>query len=140
MQLNDGAYAVPTEGPDRGNLKRFFGSVAGSEIASGIFNADSTALFLSIQHPDEGGTFDKPISSWPDGANPPKPSVVVAWNQSGGPVGTGVPSALPRTGELALPGAIGVAAGAAAVAAGALVRFRARGQRKEQETTSLSAD
>ena len=41
------------------------------------FTPDGETLFLSIQHPGEGGTLDHPVSDWPDGRNaPPRPSVV----------------------------------------------------------------
>ncbi|MCX6024456.1 MAG: PhoX family phosphatase [Chloroflexi bacterium] len=143
LKTNDGFYAVPTEGPQRGRVMQFFSAVAGAEMLGPEFTPDNTTLFLGIQHPGEGGTFEKPVSTWPDGpGNPPKPSVMVIWNQNGGRIGvvpggapaaTGMPSALPRTGEPALSGTLGLAAGAAAVAAGALVRLRSRGQRKEQE-------
>ena len=74
---NDGLFAVPTDGEERGYLNQFFSSVAGAEVSGPVFNPDNTALFASIQHPGEGGTFEEPISHWPDGAGPLRPSVVV---------------------------------------------------------------
>ncbi|MGE0542503.1 MAG: PhoX family phosphatase [Dehalococcoidia bacterium] len=79
INVNDTVYAVPTEGPERGRLKPFLSGVLGAETASGILSADNETLFVSIQHPGEGGTLDEPVSTWPDGTNMPRPSVVMAW-------------------------------------------------------------
>jgi uncharacterized protein len=80
--VNDSVFAVPTEGPERGHLKPFLNAVPGAEAASGILSADNETLFVSIQHPGEGGTLDKPLSTWPDRTNMPRPSVVMAWKAS----------------------------------------------------------
>lgn len=77
VKLNDGLFAVPVEGAERGKLQQFFSTVAGSEVCGPEFTPDNRALFLAIQHPGEGGTFEKPISTWPDRAGMPKPSVIV---------------------------------------------------------------
>ncbi len=80
---NDGLFAVPTEGAERGYAKQFFSSVTGAEVSGPVFNTDNTALFASIQHPGEGGTYEEPISQWPTGDGPPRPSVVVITASSG---------------------------------------------------------
>jgi len=87
IKANDGIYAVPTAGPHRGYLRQFMSSVLGAEMASLAFNTDSTALFVSVQHPGEGGTLEAPVSRWPDGGQPPHSSVVVAWSETGNPIG-----------------------------------------------------
>jgi secreted PhoX family phosphatase len=74
---NDGLFVAPTDGEERGFLRQFFSSVAGAEVSGPVFNLDNTALFASIQHPGEGGSFEQPISRWPDGEGVSKPSVVV---------------------------------------------------------------
>lgn len=74
---NDAVHAVPVEGPMRGALKQFFSAPAGSEICGPEFTPDNKTLFLAIQHPGEGGTFEKPISQWPDRAGMPRPSVII---------------------------------------------------------------
>lgn len=66
-------------------------AVPGAETASLVFNADDSALFVTIQHPGEGGRFtDNPrdlISNFPDGpGNPNKPAVLVITQGSGNPV------------------------------------------------------
>ncbi len=74
---NDGIFACPTEGPERGHNQQFLSSVAGCEVASLVFNAQQTALFASIQHPGEGGVRDTDIvSNFPDGEQPPRPTVI----------------------------------------------------------------
>jgi secreted PhoX family phosphatase len=88
--INDGIYAVPTEGSERGFVRQLFSGVAGAEAASLVFNTDDTALFVTIQHPGEGGawTLDptKLVSTWPDGVAPSKPGVVVVTKAEGSPV------------------------------------------------------
>lgn len=76
IKINDGLYAVPVEGAQRGNVQMFFASVVGSEVCGPEFTPDNRTLFLAIQHPGEGGTFEKPISTWPDRQGMPRPSVI----------------------------------------------------------------
>jgi len=87
LPSHDGLYAVPVEGMERGNLKRFFTSVTGAEVSGPVFTPDNTSLFTSIQHPGEGGTFEAQISSWPDGDGVPRPSVVVIQAIDGSRIG-----------------------------------------------------
>lgn len=87
LPSNDGLYAVPVEGAERGNLKRFFTCVTGAEVSGPEFTPDNTSLFTSIQHPGEGGTFEAQLSTWPDGTGAPRPSVVVIQAENGGRVG-----------------------------------------------------
>ncbi|HEV2109312.1 MAG TPA: PhoX family phosphatase [Thermomicrobiales bacterium] len=74
---NDGLFVAPTEGEQRGRSMQFFSTVPGAECSGPIFNPDNTALFVSVQHPGEGGTFEDPISLWPTGEDVARPSVVV---------------------------------------------------------------
>jgi Predicted phosphatase len=87
LKLNDGLFAVPVEGPGRGHLQQFFASVAGSEVCGPEFTPDNKSLFLAIQHPGEGGTFEEPVSNWPDGTQPVKPSVIAIRANNGGVIG-----------------------------------------------------
>jgi len=90
LAKNDGIYAVPTEGSERGFVRQLFSSVVGAETASLVFNTDDTALFISIQHPGEGGRWTTNeadlTSKWPDGRGPNKPGVVVVTKASGNPI------------------------------------------------------
>jgi hypothetical protein len=76
IKLNDGLFAIPTAGAQRGNVQQFFSTVAGSEVCGPEFTPDNRTLFLAIQHPGEGGTFAEPISNWPDRQGLPRPSVI----------------------------------------------------------------
>ena len=84
---NDGLFAVPVEGLNRGYLRQFFSSTTGAEVSGPVFNPDSTALWTSIQHPGEGGSFEEPISLWPDGEGAARPTVVLITKNDGGTIG-----------------------------------------------------
>ena len=88
---NDGLFVVPTEGEERGHVQQFFSSVPGAEVSGPVFNPDNSALFTSIQHPGEGGTYEEPLTRWPDGGSaPPRPTVVLIQAGDGtARVGTG---------------------------------------------------
>jgi len=46
-------------------------------------------LFLSIQHPGEGGTVAEPRSHWPDGpGTQPRSSVIAITREGGGTIGS----------------------------------------------------
>lgn len=84
---NDGLFVAPTEGEEKGLSRQFFSVVMGAECSGPVFNADNTALFCSVQHPGEGGTFEEPVSLWPDGEGAPRPTVVLITQDEGGRVG-----------------------------------------------------
>lgn len=85
---NNGAFVVPVEGPERGFLRQFMSGPVGAEICGCEFTPDGETLFLSVQHPGEGGTLAQPISHWPDGDGlPPRPSVVAVRRNGGGRIG-----------------------------------------------------
>ncbi len=73
---NDGIFAVPVDGSERGCVRQFLSGPVDTELASLEFNTDFTALFASVQHPGEGGGLANPTSTWPDSTSPPRPSVV----------------------------------------------------------------
>jgi uncharacterized protein len=138
LKHNDGFYAVPVEGAERGYLRQFYATVNGAEICGPEFTPDNKTVFLAIQHPGEGGTFAKPISTWPSGEFP-RPSVISIQSSDGTPIGMTsvapaapadagqpqIPAALPRTGA-AGDASLWLAAGLAAAATGALLRRRGR--------------
>lgn len=79
LKKNDGIYAVPVQGPDRGYVRQFFSAVVGAEVASLAMTPDDRTLFVAVQHPGEGSKNLDPAnltSRWPDG-DIPKPSIVV---------------------------------------------------------------
>lgn len=65
LELADALHVVPTSGTQRGNLQQFLAVVAGAECASFEFTNDNLNLFVSIQHPGEGGTVEEPAGNWP---------------------------------------------------------------------------
>lgn len=81
---NDGIYAVPTSGDDRGWVRMFLSGPRGCEICGPEFTPDCTTLFCAIQHPGEGSTLADLSSSWPDGTIP-RPSVIAVWKPYGNP-------------------------------------------------------
>jgi uncharacterized protein len=91
LNANDGIYAVPTDGVERGNVRQLFSAVPGAETASLVFNPDETALFVTIQHPGEGGRWTNnpadQISGFPDGRGRiNRPAIVTVTKESGSPV------------------------------------------------------
>ncbi|NHC47218.1 PhoX family protein [Motilibacter aurantiacus] len=85
---NDGLFAVPVQGPERGHLKQFLTVPRGAETCGPLITWDGDSLFVAVQHPGEygGATFDNPKSSWPDrsATRPfPRPSVAVVYKTRG---------------------------------------------------------
>ncbi len=84
---NNGCFVVPTTGPDRGWLRQLAIGPVGCEMCGCEFTPDGSTLFLTIQHPGEGGTLSKPRSEWPDGkGRPPRASLVAVERKDGGPI------------------------------------------------------
>ncbi|TDC43601.1 PhoX family phosphatase [Micromonospora sp. KC213] len=86
---NDGLFATPVEGPERGHLKQFLTVPVGAETCGPFITEDNRSVFVAVQHPGEltGASVEKPASTWPDG-DYAKPGVVVAWRLDGGPIGS----------------------------------------------------
>ena len=86
---NDGLFATPIEGPERGHLRQFLTVPTGAETCGPFILDDNRSVFVAVQHPGEitGATLENPASTWPDG-DFAKPSVAVAWRLDGGPIGT----------------------------------------------------
>jgi secreted PhoX family phosphatase len=88
MRVNDGIYAVPVEGPDRGYLRQFMSGPAAAEICGPEFTPNNSTLFCAIQHPGEGGSLSNLLSHWPDGGNSAPRSGVIAISKGSGGSGT----------------------------------------------------
>ena len=88
--FNDSLYAATTSGPTRGATRCFFTGPEGAEICGPEFTPDGKTLFLSIQHPGEGSTYDKPSTRWPDFRPdlPPRGSVLAITKKDGGEIGS----------------------------------------------------
>ncbi|MFC4309344.1 PhoX family protein [Steroidobacter flavus] len=86
---NNGCWVTPTSGPNRGRLQQFMSGPVGCEVCGCQFSPDNETLFISIQHPGEGGSTAKPRSHWPDGGkHQPRSSVIAIRKEGGGPVGS----------------------------------------------------
>jgi secreted PhoX family phosphatase len=86
---NDGLFAVPLEGPERGHVKQFLTVPYGAETCGPLVSRDGRSVFVAVQHPGEveGATLDNPASTWPDG-DFAKPGVTVSWRRDGRPIGS----------------------------------------------------
>ncbi|GAA4610999.1 alkaline phosphatase PhoX [Saccharopolyspora hordei] len=85
---NDGLFAVPVAGPERGFVKQFLTVPTGAETCGPVVRDD--LVTVCVQHPGEldGASADHPASHWPDGgASLPRPSVVAVWREDGGEIG-----------------------------------------------------
>jgi secreted PhoX family phosphatase len=80
LGINDGLYAVPVEGPERGHVKLFLTVPRGAETCGPVIT--DRVVTVCVQHPGEvdGASADAPVSHWPDGGtSQPRPSVVAVW-------------------------------------------------------------
>jgi secreted PhoX family phosphatase len=96
---NDGVFAVPIEGKNRGLLRQFLSAVPGSEVCGPEFSGDNRTFFCAIQHPHDsdggGGTaFEprdrdgNPIPRWPVGEPVvSRPSLLAVFHKSGAKIG-----------------------------------------------------
>jgi secreted PhoX family phosphatase len=87
--FNDSLYAAATSGASRGATRCFFTAPDGAEVCGPEFTPDGKTLFLSVQHPGEGSTFDKPSTRWPDFDEnlPPRGAVLAITKADGGEIG-----------------------------------------------------
>src|SRR5699024_4502585 len=67
----------------------FLSVVMGAECASFEFSRDNRNLFVSIQHPGEGSTFEEPSTTWPENGLIPRPTVIQVWANDRSRVGGG---------------------------------------------------
>jgi uncharacterized protein len=82
---NNGLFACPTEGPERGHVQLFLTVPVGAETCGPLLTRDNRSLFIAVQHPGEGGTVEAPVSHWPGGGDSlPRPAVTSIWRSAGG--------------------------------------------------------
>jgi uncharacterized protein len=88
--FNDSLYAAATSGEKRGATRCFFTAPDGAEVCGPEFTPDGKTLFISVQHPGDGSTFDKPSTRWPDFRPdlPPRGSVIAVTKDDGGEIGS----------------------------------------------------
>jgi uncharacterized protein len=85
---NDGLFAMPVQGPERGHVRQFLTVPVAAETCGPWITRDQKTVFVAVQHPGEGtgASPDRPLSRWPDGGQP-RPSVVSVWHAQGRDVG-----------------------------------------------------
>jgi secreted PhoX family phosphatase len=84
---NNGCFVVPTEGVERGLLRQLASGPVGCELCGCEFTPDGRTLFLTVQHPGEGGSIENPRSHWPDGNGlPARAALLAIEREDGGPV------------------------------------------------------
>jgi len=78
---NDGMFAVPTQGVNRGQVLQFLTVPIGAECSGPLISADQLTLFNAVQHPGEtdDATFENPSSTWPHTERFPRPSVIATY-------------------------------------------------------------
>ncbi len=84
LGFNDAFHFVPVSGPERGHVQQFLSVPRGAEACGPELTPDNQTLFCAVQHPGDDGTLAEPQSDWPDGSQPPRPSVVTVRKTSPG--------------------------------------------------------
>jgi secreted PhoX family phosphatase len=89
---NDGIFAVPTSGANRGLLRQFLSGIPGGEVCGPEFSGDEKTFFCAIQHPWDGEAFS---NFWPLDENPAqggsgvsKPALIAVREINGAKIGT----------------------------------------------------
>lgn len=83
----DGLFKVTLDGAERGRVEQFLAVPRDGETCGPIIHDQERTVFVSVQHPGEDGTFEAPLSYFPDyvpaGTTPargqaraPRPAVV----------------------------------------------------------------
>ncbi|GLW12592.1 hypothetical protein Misp01_77200 [Microtetraspora sp. NBRC 13810] len=91
LGTNDGLFAMPVEGRERGHLRQFLTVPVGAETCGPFITEDQRSVFVAVQHPGEAddASPDNPASHWPDGGDSqPRPGVAVAWHSRGERIGS----------------------------------------------------
>lgn len=87
LKANDGIFAVPLRGPERGRVRQFMSAPVDAEVCGPEFTPDHTTLFCAIQHPGGSNPIAKTTSKWPDGGVP-RPSVIAITRKKKGVIGS----------------------------------------------------
>ena len=93
--LSDALHKVSLHGKDRGRVEQFLAVPTGAETCGPVVHDKDNSVFVSVQHPGEGGSFAQPASLFPDFIKSPqsagkgqfygpRPSVVQVFKQGKG--------------------------------------------------------
>ena len=84
----NGLWRCEVEGARRGQAERLCSMPVGAEPCGPCFTLEGDALFLSVQHPGEGSTWESPSTRWPEyrSDRPPRPSLIVIERAGGGAI------------------------------------------------------
>ncbi|WP_418907158.1 PhoX family protein [Glutamicibacter endophyticus] len=63
---SDALHKVTLEGPERGRVEQFLAVPPGAETCGPLIHDRDNSVFVNVQHPGEGGTWDEPQSLFPD--------------------------------------------------------------------------
>jgi uncharacterized protein len=78
LGINDGLFAVPVDGPERGRVQQFLGVPTGGEPTGPTLTPDNGTLFLAVQHPGQTSPPARPTHGWPDEQGWARPSVLAS--------------------------------------------------------------
>ncbi len=87
LNLSDGLFKVPLNGPERGRVQQFLAVPTGAETCGPVIHDRDGSVFVAVQHPGENGTWAQQVSAFPDFVKPgsnaikgdfagPRPTVV----------------------------------------------------------------
>ena len=78
--LDDALHCVETAGALRGRVRQFLSVPAGAETCGPVIHDRDGSVFVAVQHPGEGGSWETPQSAFPDYGSGvfagPRPSIV----------------------------------------------------------------
>ena len=78
--LDDALHCVEVAGPLRGRVRQFLSVPAGAETCGPVIHDRDGSVFVAVQHPGEGGSWEAPQSHFPDYGSGvfagPRPSVI----------------------------------------------------------------
>ena len=85
LGFNDGLFATPVRGEERGVVRQFMSTPDGAECTGPVITDDARTVLVAVQHPGEGdgASPDNPISTFPYGGQP-RPTVVSVWRKAPG--------------------------------------------------------
>ena len=67
----DALHKVTLTGKERGKVEQFLAVPAGAETCGPVIHDRDGSVFVSVQHPGEGGSYAKPLSFFPDYVSEP---------------------------------------------------------------------